>query len=179
MSLILGVGCFGTLLAMAEEILAQEGKWSVFLINGNEGLWSFVIGLLVYFIVEPVLKAKILDTWNLLTASKSKTYYMVGLLLVCTAASLANVSAVAVTSSMTRNIWQHLRSMPVWIVGLVIYYSVESDDGREVGESWQVPHSIIILLGFLVMIVGLQTYYNHPSNRDQTGEFSVHSSVGV
>jgi len=178
--LILGVGCFATLLAMAEEILTQEGRWSVFLIIGHEGLWSFVIGLLVYFMVEPVLNEKILDTWNLLTASKSKTCYMVGLLLVCTAANLANVFAVAVTSSMTRNIWQHLRSFPVWIVGLIMYYSVESDDGGEVGESWQVPHSIIILLGFLVMISGLQMYYhNHPSNRDQTRELSVHSSAVV
>ena len=49
-----------------------------------------------------------------------------------------NILATDVTSSMTRNVWKNFRTIFVWVLVLLIYYSSGNED---LGEEWIVPDS--------------------------------------
>lgn len=151
----------GTALTMAEEILTQEGDWPVFIVMGNEGLWGLVAGLILYIPVAPLFGEAPSETWQELIDSKLNILYAVALVVLFTTTGAINIFSIALTSSMTRNIWQHLKSIPVWTIGLTIYYSSDEKD-NQLGESWVLPNSIFILLGFAIMFAGVYIYYREP-----------------
>jgi len=158
--LILGAGVFATALTLAEEILTQEAKYPVLIVMGNEGLWGLLLGVALYFPVAPLLKEDPSETWEELVSSPSRTWYAVGLVCFFTLAAMLNVLSIAVTSSMTQYVWIHLRSIPVWIIGLTIYYVDDSNDsGSKLGEPWLIPQSLAVLIGFGVMLTGVYIYY--------------------
>ena len=173
-SLCIGAGIMGAALLVFEELLVQEGGYSPLIVLSNEGLWGLLFGLILYYPLSPVLfDEDPKETWQTLAESTVKTIMAVVLVIIFTFTGIASLYATAVTSSMTRNIWQHLRAIPVWAMGLLFYYGITSTEnhsfptsnGRPLGEPFLLPYSLIVLGGFLVMTIGIYTYYLEPSKQ--------------
>lgn len=119
--LCIAVAFVATLLAMVEELMTQEEGYAALIVMGNEGLWGTLFGLAMYYPVSPLFGESPSETWD--TDSTWKTTYAAMLVCLFCTAGMANIYSISTTSSMTRNIWRHLSTIPVWATGLVVYYS--------------------------------------------------------
>lgn len=184
---------------IADEIFLQESDFPATLLLGMEGAYGLVITLFLYLITLPYRSNHTTDNDDNSTVSGVPSsfpvdrtqitpfliVYSVGLTLWFTVTGIFNVWATEATSSMTRNVWKNARTLLVWLIGLIIYYSYDDsagggdgggqtsvdsndDDGGYytydnsvaiIGEKWTNPESYIILLGYLIMLGGLYVYY--------------------
>jgi len=55
-----------------------------------------------------------------------------------------------------------LRTVLVWAITLFIYYVIN----EEYGEAFTVPESLVVLLGFVVMISGICVYYSKKAEEE-------------
>jgi drug/metabolite transporter (DMT)-like permease len=144
---------------MAEELFMQEADFPATLLLGMEGLLGLMVGGMLYFPMAPLFGEVPSETWNKLTSSNLKMGYAVGLIILFTVTGIFNIMSTGVTSSMTRNVWKNLRTVLVWIIGLVLYYFTTGD--RDLGEEWLMPYSFFILAGFFLMLYGILMYYKN------------------
>mmetsp|Transcript_458 Transcript_458/g.666 ORF Transcript_458/g.666 Transcript_458/m.666 type:complete len:84 (-) Transcript_458:1956-2207(-) len=70
---------------------------------------------------------------------------------------------------MTRNVWKNLCMGCVWLLGL---------GDNNVGKSWSNPDLFIILVGFLVMLLGIQICYKSKSIVDESEADVVDVTTG-
>jgi hypothetical protein len=147
---------------MAEELLLQEANFPATLLLGMEGLFGLIVGIPLFVLYtyssddnddnSPMASLTTLEqsTWT--------QVYITFLTAIFTLTGIFNIQTTAVTSSMTRNMWKNVRTLVVWIVGLLIFYLGGNDN---LGEEWLTPDSYFILMGFLVMLSGIYVYYKH------------------
>jgi len=140
---------------MAEELFLHEAHFPPTLLLGLEGLYGLAFGIPLYLIYAPESPWTTLQT---LEASTWEAIYILVLTLIFTVTGIFNIMATDVTSSMTRNMWKNCRTILVWVLGLVLFYSVHNND---LGEEWVIPDSFFILGGFLIMLSGIYVYYKN------------------
>jgi hypothetical protein len=154
---------------MAEELFLHEAEFPATLLLGMEGIYGLLFGVPIYLYLESaVLDEKLQDSNTTLvleedgssssSSSTLKTGYIVGMTMLFTVTGIFNIMATGVTSSMTRNMWKNFRTILVWVLGLVLFYSLGNND---LGEAWMVPDSFFILFGFLIMLSGIYVYYHN------------------
>jgi len=82
---------------------------------------------------------------------------IIGVMVASLTAAVSMVWIVEHTSCTTRNVWQNLRVIPIWLISLLVHYVADNTDSYQapLGESWQMPFSIMILLGFGVSVAGV------------------------
>lgn len=153
--LILGQSVMSVIQDLTEEVFMQEAAFPPALLVGMEGAYGLVIAVILYFPIAPLLGENPSDVADSL--SKSDVIGLaIGWTLLVTITGIFNIAATAVTSSMTRNVWKNVRTLLVWIMGLIIFYAT---GGSELGEGWFIPGSFFILLSYGVMCVGIYIYY--------------------
>ena len=160
-----------------EEIFIQCGDepYPALLFVGAEGAVGVVLGIVLYYPAALILGEDVQETWEYATSSASRLGFLIGLTLLFMVAAVFNILACAATSSMTRNLWGNLRTALVWVFGLIIYYSSAGDG--DIGESWRIPESFIILLGFGVILYGLRIYYREKAAHAQASG-AVQDQIG-
>ena len=179
--LIIGQCIMSVLQDLAEEVFMQEAHVPATLLLGMEGLFGLLLGIPVYLWLVPD-SAKVFSAMNssddgdgtITTTTTMVLYpYLIALTLLFTVTGIFNILATSVTSSMTRNVWKNLRTMLVWIFGLVVYYyhyygnpssspsssSSPPPPPPRLGEAWEFPESAIVMLGFGIMLGGIGIYY--------------------
>jgi len=153
--LILGQSVMSVIQDLTEELFMQETAFPPALLVGMEGAYGIVIAIILYFPIAPLLGENPSDVASSL--SKDNVIGLaIGWTLLVTVTGIFNIAATAVTSSMTRNVWKNMRTLLVWIMGLILFYATGSS---EVGEGWYIPGSFFILLSYGVMCVGIFIYY--------------------
>jgi drug/metabolite transporter (DMT)-like permease len=179
--LIVGQCIMYVLQDLSEELFMQEAHFPPMLLLGMEGLFGLVIGSTLYFPLayksvivlssseEESFVQVVEEDWSVAVA-------VVGLVLLFWITGGFNIWATAVTSSMTRNVWKNFRTILVWFLGLILFYS--SDNNEDLGEEWWIPQSFVVLLGFAIMIYGAHLYYNErkqpvENNTDTTNRVVV------
>ncbi|KAG7345786.1 hypothetical protein IV203_033317 [Nitzschia inconspicua] len=180
---------------MAEELFLQESQFPPMLLLGMEGLIGLLLGIPIYvlwrFWILPVSSSSSSTAINnnnnnysvssLSTVSSPSSFqqqqqqqptsgweffYLAFLTLIFTATGICNILTTNATSSMTRNMWKNCRTFTVWMVGLILYHHAVVGN-HDLGEPWTMPHSLIILAGFSIMICGIYVYYkNNNSNNN-------------
>ena len=154
--LIVGQCVTSVLQDMSEELFMHEVGLSPTMLLGWEGLFGLTFGLLLYFPLAPSIGEDPSETWLQIRRSASMLVYLSLLVLLFLVVGVFNITATALTSSMTRNIWKNLRSAVVWTIGVMIFYSRKRHD---FGEGLSFPSSAIALVGFALMICGVVVYY--------------------
>lgn len=153
-ALILGQSIMSVVQDLTEEVFMQEAAFPPALLVGMEGTYGLIIAIVLYFPIAPLLGENPPDAKSF--SNNDVIGLAIGWTLLVTVTGIFNIAATAVTSSMTRNVWKNLRTLLVWIIGLIIFYASSS---TEIGEAWYVPGSFYILLGYCVMCFGLFIYY--------------------
>lgn len=152
--LILGQSLMSVSQDITEEIFLHEAEFPATLLLGMEGLYGLILVGLLSFIVPKPSQAVVLLAED--SPSSFLVKFSIGLVLVFTVTGIFNILTTEATSSMTRNVWKNSRTLLVWILGLIIYYSTNNE---ELGEGWLIPDSYIILIGYLIMLGGIVVYY--------------------
>ena len=146
---------------IGEEIFMQATTFPAMMMLGMEGLYGFIIGLVIYSTIGDKFGIEdIDDTMSTLMNNATLRWWLLGLPLLFLLTGIFNIKATEVTSAMTRNVWKNLRTVLVWSVALFIFY-VGNDSNY--GEAWHNPESFYILLGFSVMTSGIVVYYWYKS----------------
>jgi drug/metabolite transporter (DMT)-like permease len=151
---------------MAEELFLQESNFPPMLLLGMEGLVGLLVGLPIYVLWTLVATSNHLPNLQFLQQQQSppsslfQIVYLIALTFIFTATGVFNIWTTSVTSSMTRNMWKNCRTLLVWMVGLILYHAAGNHD---LGEAWTMPHSFMVLMGFVVMLGGIYVYYKHRS----------------
>lgn len=140
---------------IAEELFLQESEFPATLLLGMEGIFGLLFGVPLYLRYDP---EPLQETLANLQASEWKMIYICILVVVFTVTGIFNIMTTGVTSSMTRNMWKNCRTLMVWIMGLIVFYSGGDDS---LGEEWVIPDSFFVLGGFLIMLSGIYVYYKN------------------
>lgn len=147
---------------IGEEIFLQATTFPAMMMLGMEGLYGFVIGLVIYSTIGNKFGIEdVDDTISILINKSSLRWWLLGLPFLFLLTGIFNIKATEVTSAMTRNVWKNLRTVLVWSIALVIFYV--GNDNSNYGEAWHNPESFCILLGFSVMTFGIVVYYWYKS----------------
>ena len=118
---------------LTEEVFMQEAEFPPHCWHGR-CYYGIIIALILYFPIAPLLGENPSDVMESFKGNDK----VLGL-------AIGNITATAVTSSMTRNVWKNMRTLLVWIMGLVLFYATGNAD---LGESFDIPgSSLLILLG--------------------------------
>ena len=152
--LILGQSVMSVFQDLTEEVFMQEAEFPPMLLVGMEGAYGVIIALILYLPIAPLLGENPSDVAN--SFQGNVIALTIGWTLLVCVTGIFNIAATAVTSSMTRNVWKNMRTLLVWIMGLILFYSTGSSD---LGESFDIPGSLLILLGYAVMCLGIFVYY--------------------
>ena len=143
---------------LSEEIFMQASEFPPTLLLGFEGLFGFVFGfILFYFFGKYVGEDFPFEAINLVKENSQNKVWIMGMPFLFLITGIFNIKATEVTSSMTRNVWKNLRSLMVWMVSLLIFYTNENSI---LGEEWRIPESLYICIGFFIMCVGVVIYYS-------------------
>eukprot|EP00808_Paulinella_micropora_P006272 g16609.t1 len=150
--LVLGQSVFSVLQGLSEEISMQHGHVPALQLMGVEGIYGFILGVILYvpIVMSGAIKERFpseITTPQLVMA----VVWTVSVLLY----GIGNILAAAHTSSMTRYIFKTITAFAVWTGGLIIYYTASEPD---FGEAWKIPPSLIQAFGFLVICTGVYIY---------------------
>jgi hypothetical protein len=141
---------------MTRELFIQEGNVSATWLLGMEGSSGLLMAIPLYFLIGPLAGYNPVESFWGICESSFSIGYTVGLIFALFAANIYSILGIAATSSMTSSMWKNFSGLVVWIVAMVIYYAVGDED---LGESWTIPGSFMILAGFSVMLTALHVYY--------------------
>lgn len=134
----------------------QEAEFPPALLVGMEGAYGIIIALILHFPIAPLLGENPSDVRESFKDNGKALGLAIGWTVLVCVTGIYNIAATAVTSSMTRNAWKNTRTLLVWIMGLVLFYATGNAD---LGESFDIPGSLLILLGYAAMCVGICVYY--------------------
>lgn len=154
--LILGQSVLTQVQVVTEEMFLQEAAFPPMLLLGMEGAFGFVVGAVLYYPLAPLFGEEPSEVFDTLANTPWFWGYAVMLTFVFMAVGVFSILAVGKTSSISSTVWQNIRTVVVWTVGLVIHYATGDDD---LGETWRTPNSYFILLGFCIMLAGISVYY--------------------
>lgn len=142
---------------IGEEMFMQAANFPATLMLGLEGLYGFSIGAIIYWTVGDRFGVEDIDsTMSTLRINTRLQWWIVGLPFLFMVTGIFNIKTTEVTSAMTRNVWKNMRTVLVWAIALGVFY-IGNDPTY--GEAWHMPESFMILFGFLVMCLGIVTYY--------------------
>lgn len=154
---------------VVEDFLLHDMTCSPVLIVGLEGMWGTIITCVLFLPIIQNMKGPegngihedTLDTFLMI---KNNTVLIVFVIIYVIVILLYNVTGMFVTnitSAVVRTILEGLRTLCIWIVQLIIYYSTKNIEyGRhhpDIGESLT-PWSAMQLAGFLLLFTGMLTY---------------------
>lgn len=156
---------------VVEDFLLHDMTASPILIVGLEGLWGTIITMAVFLpIIQNIGSVK--DEGNGVHEDSIDTLIMIGndttllvwVILYVIFILLYNVTGMFVTnitSAVVRTILEGLRTLCIWFVQLIIYYSIRNipygHEHSTLGEEWT-PWSWMQLSGFLLLFTGMLLY---------------------
>lgn len=148
--------------AVAEEMLVEEDLPELEVL-GIEGAWGAVMMVLfifpLLFIIPGADHGHLEDEWDAWTLLISNSWLGGLLLAYFVSVSLYNMLGIAFLaasgSTVLRLMFDTLRTLVVWVFGLVIHYCVDARSG--VGEAWT-PYSYFEAAGFVLLILGNITF---------------------
>lgn len=163
-------GLYGVLLVVCAQLFqASQFVWEekvmkkvhipAWLLLGIEGVVGVIVMCTVVFPVLMMLPGDDVggtaeNVWDSLTMMRNSTPLLALFAVYLVCISTLNLSAVLVTkflSGVHRTLIQTgLRTMVIWVVGMVLYYS----SAGEYGEAWNGKTSILELTGFVIFLTG-------------------------
>jgi drug/metabolite transporter (DMT)-like permease len=140
----------------ADQQLVQALKLAPVLVVAFEGFVGVVVCLFLWPVVQFAGFENVNATAYLLFVERSATYVPIyTVFLLATALSnYFNVSMVAATGALTKEIWRATRPPLIWIFSIAIFYS----GGRVVGEQWDGREGYLRILGILFVTAGVVGY---------------------
>ncbi|KAJ0406453.1 hypothetical protein ATCC90586_001932 [Pythium insidiosum] len=152
---------------VVEEHMMVELNVSPMLLVGLEGLWglAFYVLLIPLLTLTPPSTTPLGKIWHedfydsIVKIANSPPQLVLSVLSILVIAVL-NVTANYVTkhlSAVLRSITETLRTLGVWLVGLLVYYVFQWRGKESPGEAWT-NSSWIELLGFVLMVYGTLAY---------------------
>jgi hypothetical protein len=152
-----------------EDYFLHDVDISPFLIVGMEGFWG-IIGTACIFL--PALQFRggeagngvHEDTWDTLLLIKNNPTQLVWLILVLVSILGLNLFGMLITeftNAVMRTIIESMRTLCIWVVEIIIYYSIRNlnygHHHPEIGEEWTI-WSWMELTGFALLVTGLFVY---------------------
>ncbi|KAK2949414.1 putative Solute carrier family 35 member F6 [Blattamonas nauphoetae] len=153
-----GVQGFQTIV---EEQFLHDSSTPPMQIVAFEGIWGFLFATfffmpICYFIPgEPGngLTEDFADAWVMIANDPLIVVWTVCYMTSILMFNITGMFIIEVTSALTRNVLEPLRTMIVWIASLIQYYA----SGGIYGEKWT-PLSFLQLGGFILITIGVFTY---------------------
>ena len=154
---------------VVEDFLMHDMTASPVLIVGLEGLWGTIFTLSIFlpitqFTTGPEGNGVHEDTIDTLVMIKNNPILLIFVILYVLVILLYNVTAMFVTnitSAVVRTILEGLRTLCIWIVQLILFYSLRNTNyghqHPDIGEPWNM-WSYMQLSGFLLLFTGMLLY---------------------
>jgi hypothetical protein len=154
---------------VVEDFLLHDMTCSPILIVGLEGMWGTIITCTLFL---PIIQNISGEEGNGIHEDTIDTFYMIGnsailivfvivYVLVILLYNVTGMFVTNITSAVVRTILEGLRTLCIWIVQLILFYSLQNTDlGKEnpdIGEAWT-PWSWMQLSGFLLLFTGMLVY---------------------
>jgi len=143
-----------------EESLLHDVDTSPVLLVGYEGLWgfffcAFVAMPIVYFLPGNEgdgIHEDTIDSFVMIGRDGALFILTLAYTLVICLFNIYGMFITEVSNAVTRNILESLRTLFIWVMNIILYYSTYT-----LGEAWTY-YSFIQLGGFLILCVGLFIY---------------------
>lgn len=156
---------------VVEDFLMHDMTASPILVVGLEGLWGTIITMAVFLpIIQNIGSAAdegngvhedSIDTLIMIGNSPVLLAFVIVYVIVILLYNVTGMFVTNITSAVVRTILEGLRTLCIWIVQLIIYYSIRNIDyghkHPELGEPWN-EWSWMQLAGFLLLFTGMLVY---------------------
>lgn len=154
---------------VVEDFLMHDIAASPVLIVGLEGMWGTIIMCALFMPIVQHLPGQegngihedTIDTFKMMKNNKVLIAFVIFYILVILFYNVTGMFVTNITSAVVRTILEGLRTLCIWVVQLIIHYSIyKSDYGHhhpDLGEEWT-PFSWMQLSGFLLLFTGMLLY---------------------
>lgn len=154
-----------------EDFLMHDLTASPILIVGLEGLWGTIITCCVFLPITQFtgnvsnegngVHEDTLDTFKMIGNSPTLAIFVIIYVFVILLYNVTGMFVTKITSAVVRTILEGLRTLCIWVVQLIIFYSIQNTKyGHEhptLGEEWNI-WSWMQLSGFLLLFTGMLVY---------------------
>lgn len=154
---------------VVEDFLLHDMTCSPVLIVGLEGLWGTIITCTLFLpIIQNMtgpegngIHEDTLDTFLMIKNNTTLIVFVIFYVLVILFYNVTGMFVTNITSAVVRTILEGLRTLCIWVVQLIIYYTTKNTDyghkHPDIGEALT-PWSAMQLAGFLLLFTGMLTY---------------------
>ena len=154
---------------VVEDFLLHDMTCSPILIVGLEGMWGTIITCTLFLpVIQNIggeegsgIHEDTIDTFQMIGNNGILILFVIIYVLVILIYNVTGMFVTNITSAVVRTILEGLRTLCIWVVQLILYYSMQNTKfGREhpdIGEPWT-PWSWLQLSGFLLLFTGMLVY---------------------
>jgi len=154
---------------VVEDFLLHDMTASPILIVGLEGLWGTITTCLVFLPLTQNINSvegngvheDTIDTLLMIKNNSTLLIFVTVYVIVILLYNVTGMFVTNITSAVVRTILEGLRTLCIWVVQLIIFYSIRgSKYGKEhssLGEEWTI-WSWMQLSGFLLLFTGMLLY---------------------
>jgi type II secretory pathway pseudopilin PulG len=153
---------------VVEDFLLHDMTAAPVLIVGLEGMWGTIITCTIFLpIIQNIggeegngVHEDTLDTFRMIGNSPTLLVWCILYVFFILLYNVTGMFVTNITSAVVRTILEGLRTLCIWIVQLIIFYSVRasgSESGSTIGEEWTI-WSWMQLAGFLLLFTGMLLY---------------------
>ena len=149
---------------VVEDFLMHDIAASPVLIVGLEGMWGTIIMCAIFMPIVQYLPGKegngihedTADTFTMMGNSPILILFVILYVIVILLYNVTGMFVTNITSAVVRTILEGLRTLCIWIVEIILHYSV-SHEHPDLGEEWN-EFSYMQLAGFLLLFTGMLLY---------------------
>jgi drug/metabolite transporter (DMT)-like permease len=150
---------------VVEDFLLHDKETHPLQLIGLKGMWGFIICSSVCLPIVQFTHGEegngvhedLLDTFAMLSNSSILLAFVILYALFILAYNIGGMLVINVFSAVHRTILEGFRTACIWIVQLIIFYSVDSETQAQVGEEWT-RWSFMQLAGFLLLFTSTLMY---------------------
>lgn len=156
---------------VVEDFLLHDISASPFLIVGLEGMWGTLFTLSIFWPITQCAFPNMeegngihedwIDSFKMIGNSTVLMVFVILYIIFILAYNVTGMFVTNITSAVVRTILEGLRTLCIWVVQLIIYYSTcNTTYGHhhpDLGEEWNI-YSWMELGGFALLFTGMLTY---------------------
>lgn len=156
---------------VVEDFLMHDMTAPPILIVGLEGMWGMIITCILFIPTTQFAFTNMdegngvhedtLDTFKMIGNSNVLIAFVIVYILVILAYNITAMYVTNITSAVMRTILEGLRTLCIWIVQLIIFYSIQGtkygNEHPSLGEEWS-KWSYMQMAGFLLLFTGMLLY---------------------
>ncbi|EAY04084.1 hypothetical protein TVAG_203880 [Trichomonas vaginalis G3] len=154
---------------VVEDFLLHDMTASPVLIVGLEGMWGTIITCAVFLPITSLIHSPegngihedTIDTFKMIANNKMILVFVIFYVIVILLYNVTGMFVTNITSAVVRTILEGLRTLCIWVVQVIIFYSYS---GREVGHKHPTlgeeltPWSWMQFSGFCLLFTGMLLY---------------------